>query len=115
MFGRKSDRGYSEVIDGVRIKTLVYGEKSLMSEFLLSEGAVLPEHSHCHEQTGYLVKGRIRLFFEGQSRIVNPGDSWCIPADVQHKAEILEDSVAIEVFSPCREEYRQYTIAEDIS
>ena len=33
------------------------------------------------------------------------GDSWCIPSGVEHGAEILEDSVAIEVFSPVREDY----------
>ena len=34
-----------------------------------------------------------------------PGDSWCIGGDVEHGAEILEDSVAVEVFSPVREDY----------
>jgi quercetin dioxygenase-like cupin family protein len=41
---------------------LVHGEKTLMTEFRLRKGAVLPRHSHPHEQTGYLVKGGIRLF-----------------------------------------------------
>jgi quercetin dioxygenase-like cupin family protein len=36
---------------------------------------------------------------------VTPGDSWCIPSDVDHGAEILQDSVAVEVFSPPREDY----------
>jgi len=34
-----------------------------------------------------------------------PGDSWCVPSGVAHGAEILEDSVVIEVFSPIREDY----------
>ena len=34
-----------------------------------------------------------------------PGDSWCILAGVEHGAVILEDSVAIEGFSPVREDY----------
>jgi hypothetical protein len=33
------------------------------------------------------------------------GDSWCISGGVEHGADILEDSVAIEVFSPVREDY----------
>jgi len=36
---------------------------------------------------------------------VLPGDSWCIPGDVLHCAECLEDAVAVEVFSPVREDY----------
>jgi quercetin dioxygenase-like cupin family protein len=33
---------------------------------------------------------------------------WCIPSNVEHGAEILEESVAIEVFSPVREEYLSF-------
>ena len=34
-----------------------------------------------------------------------PGDSWCIGSDVPHSARALEDSVAVEMFSPVREDY----------
>ena len=34
-----------------------------------------------------------------------PGDSWSIPGGMPHGAEVLEDSVAIEVFSPVRDDY----------
>jgi quercetin dioxygenase-like cupin family protein len=57
------------------------------------------------EQTGYLVKGRIRLSIGSEVADVYVGDSWCIPSHVEHGAEILEDSIAIEVFAPVREEY----------
>jgi quercetin dioxygenase-like cupin family protein len=36
---------------------------------------------------------------------VKPGDSWCIAGDVEHNAIAIADSVAIEVFSPVREDY----------
>jgi quercetin dioxygenase-like cupin family protein len=44
---------------------------------------------------------------------LTPGDSWNIPGNVSHRAEILEDSVAIEVFSPVRENYLNYAFAVD--
>ncbi|QWV94337.1 cupin domain-containing protein [Geomonas oryzisoli] len=105
MFERKSDAGYRQVLPGIRQKTLVHGEKTLMVEFLLDKGALLPVHSHPHEQTGYLVSGRIRLSIGENKQEVLPGDSWCIAGGAEHNAEILEDSVAIEVFSPVRKEY----------
>ena len=37
--------------------------------------------------------------------VFKPGDSWCIPGNVEHRAEVAQDSVAIEVFSPVREDY----------
>jgi len=105
MFEKHSETGYKLAIQGIRQKTPVYGEKTLMTEFLLEKGSLLPQHSHPHEQTGYLVSGRIRLSIGSEEHDVTPGDSWCIPSGVGHGAEILEDSVAIEVFSPVREDY----------
>lgn len=105
MFGKHNRAGYIIALEGIERKTLVYGEGTLMTEFLLRKGSVLPRHAHPHEQTGYLVKGRIRLSIGADVADVHVGDSWCIPSHVEHEAEILEDSVAIEVFAPVREEY----------
>lgn len=105
MFQHNNDIGYIDVLDKVRRKTLVYGEKTLLTEFRLEKGAALPEHSHPHEQTGYLVSGRIDLTIGGETYRVGPGGSWCIPGNVAHKAAAHEDSVAIEIFAPVREDY----------
>jgi quercetin dioxygenase-like cupin family protein len=101
MFEKRSDSGYSAALAGICRKTLAYGEKTLMTEFKLQKGAALPRHSHPHEQTGYLVRGRIRLIIGNEKHEAHAGDSWCIPGGVEHGADILEDSVAIEVFRQC--------------
>jgi len=105
MFRRKSANNYTTVMEGVAIKTLVHGQKTHLIEFLLEKGNSLPSHAHPHEQTGYLVSGKISLIIDQEKFMVSPGDSWCIPGDVEHSVEVLEDSVAVEVFSPVREEY----------
>lgn len=105
MIHHTGNKGYKHPLDGIAMKTLAYGEKSLLTEFRLEQGAMLPKHSHPHEQTGYLVSGRIRLTIGAVTEEMSPGDAWCIPGDVEHRADILEDSVAIEVFSPVREDY----------
>lgn len=105
MFEKCSKDGYKRALDGIEQKTLVHGDKTLMVEFLLQKDAVLPLHSHPHEQTGYLVKGQIRLTIGADVHEVMPGDSWCIPGSVLHGAEIIEESVAVEVFSPVRKDY----------
>jgi quercetin dioxygenase-like cupin family protein len=114
MFGNHSQKGYTEIAKGIRIKTLVYGKNMLMTEFQMNQGAALPGHAHPHEQTGYLVKGCIKLYIGEQSQMLKQGDSWSIPSDVAHKAEIIEDSVAIEVFQPVREDYLKYVNENDI-
>lgn len=98
-------RRHSNVPPGIRQKTLAYGQKTLMVEFRIQKGSVLPKHKHPHEQTGYLVSGRLELTIGSETRRQEPGDSWCIPGDTEHGATALEDTVAVEVFSPVREDY----------
>ena len=105
MFQKKSTEGYKPAIDKIEMKTLVHGKKTLMVEFRMKKGALLPLHSHPHEQTGYLVSGNINLTIGNETFDVKPGDSWCIAGDIEHNAVILEDTVAIEVFSPVRDDY----------
>src|SRR5476649_1926226 len=100
MFEKCSADGYRQVIEGIEQKTLVYGDKTLMVEFRLQKNAILSLHSHLHEQTGYLVKGHIRLTMGAAVHDVQPGDSWCIPGGTLHSAEVIEESVAVEIFSP---------------
>jgi len=105
MFATAGPEGFETVVPGVRRKTLCWGSETLMTEFRLDEGQVLPRHAHPHEQTGYLVSGRVLLTVGSEAREMAPGDSWCIPGDVEHGAEVMEDAVAIEVFSPVRKDF----------
>ena len=105
MFYKANQGGYKIVLPGIKLKTLVYGEKTLFTEFRIDAGSVLPQHAHIHEQTGYLIEGKIRLTIGEQVFEVEKGDCWSIPGNMEHGAEIIKDSVAIEVFSPVRDEY----------
>ena len=105
MFASASSTGFTPALPGIERKTLVYGERTLSTEFRMRAGSTLPAHKHPYEQTGYLVSGRMRLTIDGESFDAMAGASWCIPADVLHGAEILEDSVALEIFSPVRADY----------
>lgn len=114
MYGKHTNANYATILEGIQIKTLCYGESTLMTEFLLQKDAVLPEHSHPYEQTGYLVKGKLRMYIGENSKELIAGDSWNNARDVLHKAEVLEDSVAIEVFCPVREDYLKFVNSKDI-
>jgi quercetin dioxygenase-like cupin family protein len=105
MFYHRCDDGYRQVLHGVSMKTLTHGKDMLITEFHLKANCQLPCHEHPQEQTGYLVSGSIRLTIGNDVYMAGPGDSWNIPGNVVHGAFILEDSVAIEVFSPVRKDY----------
>ena len=97
--------GYKEILPGIFMKALTYGDNSLLCEFQLKKGAVIPGHQHPQEQSGYLVSGLMRFNGEEGEFIVKPGYSWNFKGGIVHGAEVLEDSVAIEVFSPVRQDY----------
>ena len=105
MFCKADAAGEAILISGTHIKTLVSGEKTLMAQLLLEKGGVIIGHSHPHEQTGYLIKGYILLNIGDDTYEVQEGDSWCISPNVWHSAQVMEDSVTIEVYSPVREEF----------
>jgi Uncharacterized conserved protein, contains double-stranded beta-helix domain len=111
MFTKSNRDGYKQILPGIQLKTLVFGDKSLLSEFRMEEGSQLPSHAHSQEQTGYLIAGRLRLTIGDEIFEVAPGDSWSVPGNVAHRAEILADAVAIEVFSPVREDYLPQNLA----
>ncbi|MFP4573135.1 MAG: cupin domain-containing protein [Desulfobacterales bacterium] len=104
MFCIQENTEYHELMEGIEVRTLAHGEKTLMAEYRLKSGSRLPEHSHPHEQTGYLVSGKLRLYAGDEVIEAGPGDSWCIDGNVFHRADVLEDSLAVEVFSPVRED-----------
>ena len=106
MFTRRGERQPVVQSEGIQRTVLAWGERTLLGEFRLAKDAIMPEHSHPHEQTGYVVSGRVVFVLNGAERIVaGPGDAWCIPGNVPHSAEIIEDAVVVEVFSPVREEF----------
>jgi quercetin dioxygenase-like cupin family protein len=85
MFRQKQDTGYLPVTEGIARKTLVHGGHTLMTEFVLKKGAVLPAHRHPQEQTGYLVSGHMVLTIGDEVHEVRAGDSWMIPGNVEHR------------------------------
>jgi len=94
-----------EIWPGVRRRTLARSERMLLVEILLSKGARVPAHTHPNDQVGYVAKGRFRMRIGGRDHELSAGDAYAVPANVDHEVEVHEDSVAIDVFSPPREDY----------
>jgi quercetin dioxygenase-like cupin family protein len=105
MFTKNQEINVQELMEGVKCKSLAYGDKTSLHEFVLEKGAVIPEHQHPHEQTGYLISGHMLFFIGGERFEAQAGDGWNIPGKVSHRVEVLEESVVLEVFAPVREDY----------
>ena len=106
MFTKKSENdNFKVALEGVSFRTPVWGDKTSLSEFLLQKDCIVPNHAHPHEQTGYIVSGKMLFYIDNEEFLAEPGDSWNIPANVEHGVKVLEDAVVIEIFSPRRQEY----------
>jgi quercetin dioxygenase-like cupin family protein len=69
-------------------------------------GAVVALHRHVHEQVTSVVSGRLRLQVGEEMVEVGPGEVARVPSDVPHLAEAIEDTVAIDVFTPARTDWQ---------
>lgn len=105
MFRKKGTADRRHLLEGVYLSSLVHGDKTLMGQFELAKGAAIPSHAHPHEQTGFLLSGKLRLKCESEVWEVEAGDSWCISGGLEHAVEVLQDATVIEVFSPVREDF----------
>ena len=105
MITKKDKSGYRELLPGIHMKPLVWHDRMLMVEFFLQKDAQVPLHDHPNEQCGYLISGHMRLSIAGMAHDILPGDSYSIPEGIKHQAEIIKDSVVIDVFTPIREDY----------
>lgn len=88
----------------VKRRPLAAGEKMYQMYVILQAGARLPEHSHVHEQIATCIKGRLRLIVAGKPVEVGPGESFLLPGNVPHAAEVDVETHVIDTFSPPRED-----------
>jgi len=91
---------------GVEFLVGATGERMMVALMTFKRGQEVGTHAHPNEQVGYCVQGRFELTIAGESTLIEPDDTYVIPSGVSHSYRILEDSLAVEVFSPPREDYR---------
>lgn len=95
-----------ESLHGIYRKTLVYNKNMMLCHFNLIKGSQIPLHSHKEHQIGYVLKGKLKFITENGEFIAKEGDSYVFDSNEKHGAMILEDTDAIDVFSPAREDYK---------
>jgi unsaturated pyranuronate lyase len=95
-----------EAVPGVRRRVLSCGEQIMVVQFTIDAGAAVPPHSHPHEQTGHVVRGRMRFRIGDEERELGPGDGYTVPGGVTHGAIGITEVVAVDSFHPVRDDYR---------
>lgn len=104
---RWEDMPREDLAEGVA-RRYVTGAMSTVAQILLAKGALVPKHRHDNEQISTTISGKLE-FRLGEDledvRIVHPGETLVIPPDVPHEVTALEDTVALDFFTPPRQDW----------
>lgn len=94
----------TEAESGVHLTQLAVGTDCSVQGVRMEPDARVPEHSHPHEQVGFVYEGELTFHLEGETVVVGPGDSYCLKGGEEHGAENTGKTAvrAIDVFSPPR-------------
>jgi quercetin dioxygenase-like cupin family protein len=93
-------------------RKLITGDSLMLSHVFLKKGCIVPKHQHHNEQFTYIIDGALRFWIGddlSEEVIVRAGEVLHIPSNVWHKAEALEDTLDMDVFSPPREDWLNHT------
>jgi len=110
-FYRWEDMPKEKVTD-VLDRRLITGENIMLTHVYLKKGAIVQQHNHHNEQITYILQGGLRFWIgEDESEVIDvrAGEVLHIPSFVKHKAEALEDTVDVDVFSPPRQDWLDKT------
>jgi quercetin dioxygenase-like cupin family protein len=101
-----------EKVSDMLDRRLITGEQVMLTHVYLKKGAVVPQHNHHNEQITYILEGALRFWIgDDESEVIDvrAGEVLHIPSFVKHKAEALEDTVDVDVFSPPRQDWLDKT------
>ena len=93
-------------------RRLITADRMMLAHVYLEKGCVVPQHSHGNEQITYILDGALKFWIgeDGSEEvIVRSGEVLVIPSHVLHKAEALEDTLDVDIFSPPREDWLNKT------
>ena len=87
------------------VRQVIHGDNLTVARLKLSKGCTVPVHSHHNEQISMIEEGALKFMIAGVEKVVKAGEVMRIPPHVPHSAEALVDSVAVDLFSPIREDW----------
>jgi quercetin dioxygenase-like cupin family protein len=92
--------------DGAQRRVLSYGGNLMLVEFRFEAGVASWEHSHSHEQVGYVVEGEIDFHMAGCAAVrLRKGGSYYIPPNVRHYVVTHAATVLLDAFTPVRDDF----------
>jgi len=93
-------------------RRLITGDRMMLAHVYLKKGCVVPKHAHENEQLTYILEGALRFWLGedgAEEVVVRAGEVLHLPSMLPHRAEALEDTLDVDIFSPPREDWLKKT------
>jgi len=93
-------------------RKLITGKDIMLAHVYLKKGCVVPKHQHHNEQMTYIISGALRFWIGADGAdevVVGAGEVLHIPSNVWHRAEAIEDTLDMDIFSPPRADWLNHT------
>ena len=95
-----------QLLPGVTIRPF-WGDKLMLVHLTIQPNALVPEHTHPHEQMGYIFQGSCEMTIGTETKALSTGDSYLVPSNMHHSLVSGPTGVVVlDIFSPPREEYK---------
>ena len=101
----------TETLSPTFSRQCIHSETMTIARIYMKKGCLVPRHHHHNEQVSTMEQGSMKFLIEDREIVLHPGESLRIPANVPHSAEALEDCIALDLFSPPREDWKNGTDA----
>ena len=101
-----------EEVTGAISRRLITAERMMLAHVYLQKGSVVPQHSHENEQLTWIVEGALHFWLGADGAeevVVRAGEVLHIPSHLPHRAEALEDTLDVDIFSPPRQDWLDRT------
>ena len=86
--------------------------QAMLTHVYMKKGCLVPMHHHENEQITYVLEGALKFWVgseDAEPIVVRTGEVLVLPSNVPHKAEALEDTLDVDVFSPPRRDWLEGT------
>src|SRR5438105_2426951 len=91
-FSPRGAMGQKYLASGVRLGMRLWEKEQ--------PGEPKPAAARDYETVGLVIEGQAELHIEGQTILLEPGDSWVVPKGSEHTYKILEPFTAVEATCP---------------
>jgi len=96
----------AKIWEGIKAR-FFHSDNLTFGKVKIENGAILPEHSHPHEQFTKILEGRLEFKIGDETKVMEPGMLAHIPPGVPHSAKALTECYVFDCFHPVREDFKK--------